>query len=97
MNKLQYCVYVLFSLKDENFYIGYTANLHERLTAHIHGNSKATTFRRPFILIFCEFYLSKHDAMRRERYLKTTAGKKALYVMLRESLDTAKKYRFILS
>lgn len=86
MKKLQYCVYVLYSLKDKQFYIGYTNNLHDRLTSHILGNSKATSFRRPFILLFCEYFLSKHDATRREKYFKTSFGKKALRLMLRESL-----------
>jgi hypothetical protein len=27
MKKLQYCVYVLYSLKDKSFYIGFTENL----------------------------------------------------------------------
>ena len=71
MKKLLYCVYVLFSLKDKLFYIGYTTNLHAR---------------RPFTLLFCEYYLSIHDATRREKYLKTTAGKKTLRLMLKDSL-----------
>ena len=86
MKKLKYCVYVLISKRDNNFYIGYTTNLHNRLTSHIAGNSKATEPRRPFILLFCEYYLSKHDATRREKYFKTTVGKKALRLMLKESL-----------
>ncbi|MFA6017466.1 MAG: GIY-YIG nuclease family protein [Patescibacteria group bacterium] len=90
MKKLQYCVYVLYSLKDNNFYTGYTTNLHERLTSHISGNSQATEFRRPFTLLFCEYYLSKHDATRREKYFKTTVGKKVLRLMLKNSLIEAK-------
>ncbi len=59
MKKLEYCVYVLQSLKDKNFYIGFTSNLHQRLTSHIKGYSFATSFRRPFELIYCEFYKNK--------------------------------------
>ena len=91
MQKLPYCVYVLLSLKDKQFYIGYTTNLHERLTSHIQGNSQATEFRRPFILLFCEYFLSKHDATRREKYFKTTVGKKGLRLMLKESLNELSK------
>lgn len=91
MKKLQYCVYVLYSLKDNNFYIGYTTNLHERLTSHISGNSKATEPRRPFVLLFCEYYYSMHDATRREKYFKTTVGKKTLRLMLKESLSELSK------
>lgn len=86
MKKLRFCVYVLLSLKDFKFYIGFTENLKERLTDHFHGQSPATSPRRPFVLIFCEYFVSKSDALRREKYFKTTAGKKALKLMLRDYL-----------
>lgn len=88
MSKLQYCTYVLLSQKDKKFYIGSTSNLKQRLTAHFNGQSKATAPRRPFKLIFCEYFISKKDCLRREGYFKTTPGKKALRIMLRESLET---------
>jgi hypothetical protein len=37
-------------------------------------------------LIFCEGYLYKEDAMKREGYFKTTAGKKAIRYMLSSTL-----------
>jgi len=92
MKKLQYCVYVLYSLKDSNFYIGYTTNLHGRLTSHITGNSKAIEPRRPFTLLFCEYFLSKHDAIRREKYFKTTAGKKALRMKIKSKAMNIKNF-----
>ncbi len=41
---------------------------------------------RPIICVFCEYYLSKSDALRREQYFKTTAGKRVLRLMLQDSL-----------
>ncbi|MCL5439203.1 MAG: GIY-YIG nuclease family protein [Patescibacteria group bacterium] len=87
MSKLTHCVYVLFSLKDKNFYIGSSSNLKSRLTDHFNGEVKSTLFRRPFKLIFCEYFLSKKDSLRREKYFKTTSGKKALKLIIRKSLD----------
>ena len=87
-SKLQYCVYVLLSMHDNGLYIGYTTDLQRRLTEHFHGESKATAPRRPFRLIFCENFFSKDDALRRERYLKTTAGRKGLKLILRETLKS---------
>jgi len=77
MSKLIYSTYVLYSLKDKLLYIGSTSNLKNRLTDHFQGQSLATASRRPLRLIFCEYFLSKKDALRREEYFKTTAGKKA--------------------
>lgn len=85
MNPLPYCVYVLFSEKDWLLYIGFSSNLEKRVTAHNAGQSKSTAPRRPLKLIFCEYYLFKTDAMKREFYFKTTAGKKALKLMLRST------------
>ncbi|OGB75267.1 hypothetical protein A2810_00015 [candidate division Kazan bacterium RIFCSPHIGHO2_01_FULL_49_10] len=86
MKKLQYCVYVLYSLKDGKFYSGFTSDLKTRLTYHFRGSAKSTADRRPLHLIFCEYFLSKKDTLRRERYFKTSPGKKALKLILRESL-----------
>jgi putative endonuclease len=84
---LNYCVYVLFSEKDKLLYIGYTTNLEKRLEYHHSGRSKSTSCRRPLIHIFSEFYLFEQDAMKRELYFKTSAGRRALSLMLRTSLD----------
>ncbi|MCD4736732.1 MAG: GIY-YIG nuclease family protein [Bacteroidales bacterium] len=85
MEHPKYCVYILYSLKDNNLYIGYTTDIKRRFAEHQSGNSKSTAPRRPLKLIFCEYYLSQGDALRREKYFKTTAGKKTLKLMLRES------------
>jgi predicted GIY-YIG superfamily endonuclease len=37
-------------------------------------------------LIFCEYFLSKADAQRREKYFKTTKGKRTLKLILKNSL-----------
>ena len=84
--RLEYCVYVLISLKDKNLYVGYTMNLQERLTAHFKGQVDSTAPRRPFRLIYSEYHHAMSDAKRREQYLKTSAGKAALKRMLRDSL-----------
>ena len=82
MMPMPYCVYILFSHKDLLLYIGYTTNIEERVKNHNDGKTKSTAPRRPLELIFCEFYLFETDARRREMYFKTTAGKKAIKLML---------------
>ena len=81
--KLTHCVYVLFSQRDQKLYIGFTTDLKRRLTDHFHGKVASTAHRRPLELIHCEYYRSEADAIRREGYLKTTKGKRALRLMLR--------------
>jgi len=81
-----YCTYVLYSLKDRKLYIGSTSDLKRRLEEHFCGKSKSTCSRRPLKIIFCEYFISKKDALRREEYFKTNIGKKGLKFILRESL-----------
>jgi len=57
---------------------------------HLNGESPNTSKRLPVKLIFCEYYLFKEDAERRENYFKTTAGKKALKIMLNGTLEKLK-------
>ena len=80
-----YYTYVLQSLKDKKLYIGYSANLRQRLEQHKIGGSISTKKRLPFQCVFYKAFLSKEDAKRREGYFKTTKGKKALKIMLKNS------------
>ncbi len=58
-----YYNYVLKSLKDNNFYIGFTTNLEERLSAHAKGLVKSTKYRRPFILVYYEMSFNLESAI----------------------------------
>ncbi len=89
--QLPYCVYILLSRKDDNFYVGYTTDLPRRLDEHFQGRNTSTAPRRPLRLIYCEYHASTTDAHRREKYLKTTAGRKALGLMLRTTLAELRK------
>ena len=71
-------VYVLQSLKDTRFYTGYTEDLRQRLQQHTSGKVGITRNRRPLELLYYEACLSQADALHRERYLKTTWGKRFL-------------------
>jgi putative endonuclease len=71
-----YYVYVLQSELDNKFYAGFTKNLEKRMEEHNSGISRATKGRMPLKLVYYEFCLNLKDAVKRERYLKTTWGKR---------------------
>jgi len=73
-----YYVYVLRSQKDRMLYTGYTSNLVERIKEYNGGKVKSTKNRLPFKLIYFEVSLNHNDALHREKYLKTTYGKRYL-------------------
>jgi putative endonuclease len=78
---------VLLSSKDGHFYIGSSADVIQRTKDHNAGKNISTASRRPLELIYYEAFRSKSDALRRERYFKTTEGKTTLRQMMREYLE----------
>ena len=87
-----YYVYILQSKKDNKFYVGHTKNIKKRVFEHNSGRVTSTKSRCPLILIFYEAYLAERDAIRREGYLKSTKGKRAIKLMLKEYLAKKKLY-----
>ena len=81
-----FTVYVLRSTQNSQLYVGYTTDIKQRLETHNKGSVTSTKSKRPWKCIFTETYISQDDALRREKYLKTTQGKNALKHMLRETL-----------
>jgi len=79
---LMHYVYALRSVSDHGLYIGYSANLRRRFQQHIKGDSVATSYRGPWKLIYYEAYLDQHDALGREKYLKSRAGRRFLKAQL---------------
>ena len=80
-----YYVYLLESLKNEDrLYIGFTVDLKSRLDKHNRAINFSTKAYAPWKLIFYEAYLNQEDALRRERYLKTSQGSRLLKRMLKE-------------
>jgi len=53
---------------------------------HKYGGLDSTKKRLPFRLIFYEAFVLEKDAKRREEYFKTTKGKRALRLMLKDLL-----------
>ena len=70
-------VYILLQ-KNKQLYTGYTASIRQRVSDHKKGRVESTRNRRPIKLIHYEGYLLEEDAKRREKFLKSSEGKKLL-------------------
>ncbi len=82
----KYYIYILFSLKDYKFYIGYSVNLKQRLLEHSKGEVASTKNRRPLKLIHYEYFIDKADAKSREVFLKSGFGRDQLKKSLKRTL-----------
>ncbi|MBM3251400.1 MAG: GIY-YIG nuclease family protein [Candidatus Omnitrophica bacterium] len=68
--------YILQSEKDRKFYTGSTNNLERRIEEHNTGKVFSTRKRMPLTLIYYEACKNEVDARKREKYLKTSWGKR---------------------
>ena len=69
-------VYILNSKTFDRFYIGLTSNLENRLNSH---NSKKVKSTKPFVpwkMIYFEEFETRTDARKREKYFKSSAGRR---------------------
>lgn len=80
-------IYVIKSIKDGNWYTGYTNDLKQRIEKHNSGEVFSTKIRKPFNLIYSEACLNKHDAQAREKYLKSGMGKRYIKNRLKNFLQ----------
>ncbi|MGZ8538114.1 MAG: GIY-YIG nuclease family protein [Flavisolibacter sp.] len=74
-----FTVYILYSPSSTRTYTGFTNNIHRRLLEHNETESKGFTLRyRPWVLIHSEECSSKQEAMTREKYFKSGAGRELI-------------------
>ena len=86
-----YYVYVLRSRKNGKLYTGFSRNLKTRLDAHLGKRVYSTRRMADLELVFYEAFKVGRDAQRREKYLKTSTGKRMLRLTLKESLRELKE------
>lgn len=85
VSKERFYTYILFSEKDHRLYIGFTSDLKHRLILHAQGRVTATKFRRPLKLIHYEYFISRKDALAREKFLKSGFGRSQMKQALKDT------------
>ena len=81
-----YYVYVLKSLKNGRFYVGYTGDLENRVKEHNRGKTKGNYFNGPFELFYSEGFENIEDARKRERYIKSQKSHKYIESLVADTL-----------
>ena len=82
-----YYVYFL-KLSNSQIYTGSTLDLQRRIKEHSNARVASTSKRLPFLLIGYEAYSLKSDALRREKFLKTTEGKRLMKQQYRDIITS---------
>jgi putative endonuclease len=82
----EFIVYILYSQKYNKNYTCYTANLIERFRSHNLLETKGYTIKfRRWKVIHVDFFNSKSEAMKREKYLKTGIGREFIKNIIQKS------------
>jgi putative endonuclease len=63
-------VYIIQSEKDGSYYKGFSLNPVDRLRQHNDGLSHYTSYKCPWRLVFIQSFMSKAEALKREKSLK---------------------------
>jgi putative endonuclease len=77
-----FTVYALKSLNHNFIYVGMTEDLNERFIRHNKGYVKSTERFIPFRLFYSENCINGQQAREREKFLKSTSGKRFLKSIL---------------
>jgi len=70
--------YVLKSIGHDFFYKGHCENLEERITQHNSGITESIRPYIPFRLFYFEQFNTRGEAIKREKYFKSAAGRRFL-------------------
>src|SRR5437867_1043167 len=67
---MSFYVYILYSKTIDEYYVGHSGHLENRLFHHLHSGSKATKKTSDWILVYKEEFNTKAEACRREMQIK---------------------------
>ena len=77
-----YTLYILHSKNLDRYYVGYTNDLQRRLSEHNRIKGKYTDTGIPWVVVYTEAFDAKKDAMKREKYIKSTKSKKFIIELI---------------
>lgn len=71
-------VYILKSLSADKSYVGISGDVERRLAEHNSGKSYYTKRHLPWKVVYTEKFDSVREAREKEKWLKTTSGRRFL-------------------
>jgi len=77
--------YVLRSLTAEFYYKGHCEDLENRLKQHNLGMTPSNRKYVPFEIVYFEAFETRQEAIRREKYFKSAAGRRFLMMKIKST------------
>jgi len=73
---MEYNVYIIYSSTANQYYIGHSANVRDRLFRYNNSGSKATKKANDWKLVYIEIFRTKSEAVKRELEIKKKKSRK---------------------
>ena len=73
---MPFIVYIIYSTTLDQFYVGHTENIEDRLFRHTNSGSKSTKKAHDWKLVYTEAFNTKSEAMKREVEIKKKKSRK---------------------
>ncbi len=70
--------YIIYSPSHDRYYKGHCEDLERRLSTHNKGKVKSTKAFIPWEIVYYEEFTTRGEAIIREKYFKTAAGRRFL-------------------
>ena len=84
MDNNKFYVYILINFDRTKTYVGFTENIERRLKEHNNGKSTYTRKHKPWGILYIEEYREKEEAIKREKYYKSAAGRRKIKILLED-------------
>ena len=75
---MPFYAYVIFSKSSERFYKGHCEDMNARLKEHNAGKTKSIKAFIPWEIVYFEEFQTRKEAVLREKYFKSAAGRRFL-------------------
>jgi len=81
---MQFKVYILYSPSINQYYVGHTQNIEDRLYRHNNSGSKSTKKANDWKVVYTETCLDKSSAFKRELEIKKKKSRKFIETLIKK-------------
>ena len=82
---MSFYLYIIYSPSLDQYYVGQTHNLSDRLFRHKNSGSKSTQKVSDWTLVFSEQYLTRSEAILREKEIKRKKCRRYIEFLINQS------------
>jgi putative endonuclease len=85
---MTYYVYILYSETINQYYVGQTQNIEERLQQHRNSRNKSTKKASDWVLVYSEVFAFRADSVNRESEIKKKKSRKYIENLIQKGSNT---------